>query len=132
MKKVLSVLPFVGRRRMAKLSRLAVAVSLLGGITVSAVSAVLLDATPAFAAGTYTCTTPPTGSSSTTFYTGVSNTLAVSCYGVSGVSGTPAYPASLTLATGTAISGSTRLEVRTTRHLFIRQSLMAAVECGHS
>ncbi len=66
----------------------------------SAVTAVLLDATPAAAAGTYTCTVPATGSSSTTFTTGVTNTLAVACSGVSGVQpGTPAYPASMTLAT---------------------------------
>jgi hypothetical protein len=109
MKKVISMLPFVGTGRMTKLTRLALALSLVGGVTASAVTAVLLDASPAAAAvATYTCTTPATGSTATTFYTGVTNTYAVACYGISGVSAVTAYPASLTLATGTPISGSTQ------------------------
>ena len=67
------------------------------GLTVEAA----LTASPAFAAGTYTCTTPASGGTSVTFYTGVANSQSIVCYGTSGVSGTTAYPASITLNSGT-------------------------------
>ena len=66
----------------------------------------VIDATPAFAAGTYTCTTPASGGTSVTFYDGVANSESVVCYGTSGVSGTTAYPASITLNTGSLPTGS--------------------------
>ena len=74
------------------------------GLTVEAV----LTAAPAFAAGTYTCSTPASGGTSATFYTGVTNTENVACYGESGVSGTTAYPASITVNTGALPSGATQ------------------------
>ena len=46
-------------------------------------------------------TTPASGGSSTTFFDGVANSYSVVCYGTSGVSGTTAYPASVTLNSGT-------------------------------
>ena len=67
----------------------------------------ITTATPAFAAGTYTCTTPASGGTAVTFYTGVANSESVVCYGTSGVSGTTAYPASITVNTGSLPPGST-------------------------
>ena len=66
-----------------------------------------ITSSPAFAAGgTYTCTTPASGGTAVTFYAGVSNSQSIVCYGVSGVSGTTAYPASITLNSGTLPSGA--------------------------
>ncbi len=73
------------------------------GLTVEAA----LTASPAFAAGTYTWTTPATGGTSVTWYTGVSNSQSIVAYGVSGVSGTSAYPASITLTSGSLPPGTT-------------------------
>ena len=64
-------------------------------------------ATPAGAAGTYTCTTPASGGTSATFYDGIANSENIVCYGTSGVSGTTAYPASITLASGSLPADAT-------------------------
>ncbi len=64
-------------------------------------------ATPAGAAGTYTCTTPASGGTSVTFYDGIANSESIVCYGTSGVSGTTAYPASITLASGSLPADAT-------------------------
>ncbi len=92
------------RRRVGRLGlALLLFLSLFGG----SVSLAIVDASPAFAAGTYTCTAPASGGTATTFIEGVANSYSVSCYGTSGVSGTTAYPGSITLATGTLPAGAT-------------------------
>ncbi len=74
------------------------------GLTVEGI----VTAGPAAAASaTYTCTTPASGGTSVTFYTGVTNSQSIACYGVSGVSGTTAYPASISLNTGSLPPGTT-------------------------
>ncbi len=67
----------------------------------------------AAAAATYTCTTPASGGTSVTFYSGVTNSQSIVCYGVSGVSGTTAYPASITLNTGSLPPGTTEATTTT-------------------
>ncbi len=75
------------------------------GLTTEAV----LTASPAGAVTpTYSCTTPASGGTSATFYTGVTNTQTVVCQGVSGVTGTTAYPASITVNTGALPTGATQ------------------------
>jgi uncharacterized repeat protein (TIGR01451 family) len=81
---------------------------LIGTFAGLATEAVLTAAPASAATPTYTCSTPASGGTSATFYTGVTNTENVACYGVSGVSGTTAYPASITLNAGTLPPGSTQ------------------------
>ncbi len=91
------------KRKGRLLLGLVLLVGTFAGVTVEAV----LTTTPAFAAAaTYTCTTPASGGTAATFYTGVNNSQSIVCYGVSGVSGTTAYPASITLNSGTLPSGA--------------------------
>ncbi len=94
----------IGSRRLGRLLLgLVLVIGTFAGVTVEAV----LTTTPAFAAGaTYTCTTPASGGTAVTFYTGVNNSQSIVCYGVSGVSATTAYPASITLNSGTLPSGA--------------------------
>ena len=64
------------------------------------VAALPAEASPA----TYSCSAPASSGSTTTFdssATGIANNYSVACYGVSGVAGTPAYPSSITIASGT-------------------------------
>ena len=80
------------------------------GLTVEGI----ITAGPAAAAGaTYTCTTPASGGTSVTFYAGVTNSQSIACYGVSGVSGTTAYPASITLHSGSLPPGTTEATTTT-------------------
>ena len=77
--------------------------SVLSGTVALSITA----ATPASAAAaTYTCSTPASGGTAVTFYDGVANSESIVCYGVSGVSGTTAYPASITLNTGSLPPGA--------------------------
>jgi hypothetical protein len=100
MKKFLSRLPLIGRgHRMSRVTRLGLAVSLLAGIGLSTVTAVL-ESTPAAAAGTYQCIDPATAGTATSFIEGAVDTYTVECEGASGVSGTTAYPGSITIASG--------------------------------
>jgi hypothetical protein len=80
---------------------------LILGIFGTSITLAVTGATPAFAAGTYTCTAPASGGTSTTFIEGSASSYSVACYGKSGVSGTTAYPASITLASGTLPPGAT-------------------------
>ena len=95
-----------GRAGRKRVGRLGLAVVLVLGVFGGAVS-LALTSSPAFAAGTYTCTAPASGGTSTTFLEGVANTYSVSCYGTSGVSGTTAYPASITHTAGTLPADAT-------------------------
>jgi uncharacterized repeat protein (TIGR01451 family) len=81
---------------------------LIGTFAGLTTEAVLTAGTAGAATPTYTCSTPASGGTSATFYTGITNTESVACYGVSGVSGTTAYPASITLNAGTLPPGSTQ------------------------
>ena len=66
------------------------------GITVEAVIA----ASPASATTITQCTAPATGGTAQTFVEGTAATYSVACEGESGVSGTTAYPSSITIASG--------------------------------
>ncbi len=91
-----------------RLGRLGFALVLMIGAFAGLGVEAALTASPAFAApGTYTWTTPATGGTSATWYTGVANSQSIVAYGVSGVSGTSAYPASITLTTGSLPPGTT-------------------------
>ena len=90
-----------GRKLGSKgLGRLILGLVLVVGTFTGLTAEAVLTAAPAFAAGTYTCTTPASGGTAATYYTGVANTGSVVCYGISGVTSTTAYPASITLNTG--------------------------------
>ncbi|MGD0313902.1 MAG: putative Ig domain-containing protein, partial [Acidimicrobiales bacterium] len=93
-------------RQTRRVGRLGLALLLLLSVF-GALTLAVTGATPAFAAGTYTCTAPAAGGTATSFDENVTNTYSVACYGVSGVSGTTAYPASITLASGSLPAGST-------------------------
>ncbi len=94
-------------RRPTVFGRLGLGMLLVLSAFTGTVALGITTATPAFAAGTYTCTTPASGGTAVTFYTGVANSESVVCYGTSGVSGTTAYPASITVNTGSLPPGST-------------------------
>ena len=66
------------------------------GITVEAVIA----ASPASATTITQCTAPASGGTAQTFVEGTAATYSVACEGESGVSGTTAYPSSITIASG--------------------------------
>jgi hypothetical protein len=100
MKKVLSAAPLVGsRRHIVRVTRLGLAVSLLAGLTLSTVTA-LLGSTPAGAATTYQCIDPVAAGNATNFIEGTVSTYTVECEGASGISGTPAYPSAINIASG--------------------------------
>ena len=93
----------LGLRRTGRLLLgLVLFIGTFAGATVEA----LFTSAPAFAAATYTCTTPATGGTAVTLYTGVNNSQSIVCYGVSGVTGTTAYPASITVNSGTLPSSA--------------------------
>ncbi len=96
------------RRRLRPVGRAGLGLLLLLSTFSGALALSVTNATPAFAATpTYACSTPASGGTSTTWVTGVANSTTIVCYGTSGVSGTSAYPASITLASGTLPAGST-------------------------
>ena len=89
-------------------SRLILGLVLLIGTFAGVTAEAVLSAAPAFAAVTYTCTTPASGGTAATYYTGVANTGSVVCYGISGVTGTSAYPGSITVNTGSLPADAVR------------------------
>src|SRR5271169_2639213 len=86
------------RRGMRVVTRLGLAIMLLVGMVAAAVSLSVLDAIPAFAATTTTCTSPASGGTATTFDVGNPGSFSVTCYG-SGLA-TATYPTAITVATG--------------------------------
>ena len=94
------------RRRPTVFGRLGLGLLLVVSALTGTVALGITTATPAFAAGTYTCTTPASGGTAVTFYQGVANSQSIVCYGVSGVTSTTAYPASITLNTGSLPAGA--------------------------
>ncbi len=96
-----------GERRHSRFGRLLLGLILIIGTFAGVTVEAALTSAPAFAAGaTYTCTTPASGGTAVTFYTGVNNSQSIVCYGVSGVTSTTAYPGSITLNSGTLPSGA--------------------------
>ena len=90
-------------RRLTRTVRVALALSLVSGIT-SLVG--LVVASPATAAVTTTCTAPASGGTSTTFYVGGgAQTYSVACYGSGATTAT--YPTSIAVNTGALPSDAT-------------------------
>ena len=90
-----------GRKLGSKgVGRLILGLVLLIGTVAGITAEAVVTAAPAFAATTITCTTPATGGTNVTFDAGVANTQAIVCYEITGVTGTAAYPASITVNSG--------------------------------
>ena len=90
-----------GRKLGSKgVGRLILGLVLLIGTVAGITAEAVVTAAPASAATTITCTTPATGGTNVTFDAGVANSQAIVCYEVTGISGTSAYPASITVNSG--------------------------------
>ena len=86
------------RRRMTRVARIAVTVSMVAGLMSGIV--VALTTTTAAAAQALTCIDPASGGTAATFVVGTAATYLVECEEETGTSGTAAYPA-VTVATDT-------------------------------